>query len=136
MYGYLVMASMAFALFFYCIMIPIIDYFRDPKGLRRYPGLSVFSGFTDLAFIWESHKGFRSHALLKAHKTQPVIRIGPNSLSYGDLRAIKVGSKVALGYLENKANSLIGHLWPQHEMRQGRILHCALRHSLPLGGCR
>ena len=38
-----------------------------------------------------SQKGFRSHTVLEAHRklNEPVIRIGPNSLSYSDVRAIK-----------------------------------------------
>ncbi|RFU26472.1 hypothetical protein B7463_g9863, partial [Scytalidium lignicola] len=37
----------------------------------------------------ESHYGFRSKKLQNLHKKHPVIRIGPNSLSYGDAQAIK-----------------------------------------------
>ena len=73
----------------YFIVVPVVDYFRDPKGLRKYPNLSFWSGISDLPFIYEAHKGFRSGALLEAHKTSPVIRVGPNSLSYSDPAAIK-----------------------------------------------
>ncbi|KAI9820785.1 MAG: hypothetical protein M1827_005156 [Pycnora praestabilis] len=89
MFGPLFAAFTLFCLISYVIIYPIVGYFRDPKGLRRYPSLSIFSGFTDFAFLWESHKGFRSHALLDAHKKSPVVRIGPNSLSYGSVDAIK-----------------------------------------------
>jgi hypothetical protein len=78
------------------ILKPLVDYFRDPKGLRKYPNLSPLAGITNLAFIWESNKGFRSAALLEAHKKSPVVRIGPNSLSYGDPKAIKVCSVPAI----------------------------------------
>lgn len=73
----------------YSIVLPIITYFRDPKGLRKYPHLSLGSGVTNIPFIIEAHKGFRSHTLLKAHKDHPVVRIGPNSLSFNDPAAIK-----------------------------------------------
>ncbi|OQV05466.1 hypothetical protein CLAIMM_10199 [Cladophialophora immunda] len=73
----------------YFIALPIYQHFQDAKGLRKFPTLSAFSGLSDLPFIIEAHKGFRSSALLKAHRDHPVVRIGPNSLSYGDPRAIK-----------------------------------------------
>jgi hypothetical protein len=90
MFGYLLFASAAVSLIAYFIIWPVVEYFRDPKGLRKYPNLNFLSGITDLAFVYESHKGFRSHVLLEAHQKSPVIRIGPNSLSYSDLAAIKV----------------------------------------------
>jgi hypothetical protein len=90
MFGCLLFAFLAFLLITYFIVWPVVEYFCDPKGLRKYPNLNFLSGITDLAFIYESHKGFRSHALLEAHQKSPVIRIGPNSLSYSDLAAIKV----------------------------------------------
>lgn len=71
------------------LIIPVFHYFRDVKGLRRYPNLSSISGITDLHFVYEAHKGFRSKRLLEAHKSSPVVRIGPNSLSYSDPRAIR-----------------------------------------------
>ncbi len=73
----------------YFVALPWIQYFRDLKGLRKYPNLSFFSGVSDLAFVYEAHKGFRSKTLLEAHKKSPVVRIGPNSLSYGTKEAIK-----------------------------------------------
>jgi hypothetical protein len=90
MFGPLFLALSALSLLAIFILKPIVQYFHDPKGLRKYPNLSPLSGITNLAFIWESNKGFRSAALLEAHKKSPVVRIGPNSLSYGDLKAIKV----------------------------------------------
>lgn len=73
----------------YYIGIPIINYLRDPKGLRHYPNYYLFSGISDLPFIYEAHKAFRSRNLFEVHKTHPVLRVGPNSLSYADPRAIK-----------------------------------------------
>ena len=91
MYGIILFAVTASSLFAYFILWPVVDYFRDPKGLRKYPNLNFLSGITDLGFLYEAHKGFRSKALLEAHQKSPVVRIGPNSLSYSDLSAIKVG---------------------------------------------
>ena len=89
MYGAIFAGLSLFTSFIYFIALPFVIYFRDPKGLRRYPNLSFWSGITDLYFVFEAHKGFRSETLYEAHKKSPVIRIGPNSISYGDPRAIK-----------------------------------------------
>jgi hypothetical protein len=91
MYGYILSAVTAFSLISYFVVWPVVEYFRDPKGLRKYPNLNLLSGVSDLSFMYEAHKGFRSQALLEAHQKSPVVRIGPNSLSYSDLGAIKVG---------------------------------------------
>ena len=73
----------------YFIIIPVIYYFHDPKGLRKHPNLHPLSGISNFPFLYYAHQGFRSKVLLEAHKNSPVVRIGPNSLSYGDLGAIK-----------------------------------------------
>lgn len=86
----LAFSALSFAfLLVYFIVAPIVHYFRDPKGLRKYPNLSFWSGISDLPFIYVAHQGFRSRVLLEAHKKSPVIRIGPNSLSYSDPAAIR-----------------------------------------------
>ena len=51
--------------------------------------MSTFSGISSIPFIALAHTGARSTHLVELHKKNPVIRTGPNSLSYGDLRAIK-----------------------------------------------
>ena len=90
MWGYLFSTFIALALCIYSVVWPVIVYFKDPKKLRQYPNLNTIAGITDLGFIWESHQGFRSKTLLELHKKHPVVRIGPNSLSYGGVKAIKV----------------------------------------------
>lgn len=95
MIGYILSGLVAFSFLSYFIVWPVVDYFRDPKGLRKYPNLNFLSGITDLGFCYEAHKGFRSRTLLEAHQKSPVVRIGPNSLSYSDLSAIKVPSIVS-----------------------------------------
>lgn len=64
----------------------ITDY---RAGLRKYPNLSPFSGISALPFMFMASRGFRSMELAELHKKHPVIRTGPNMLSYGDVRAIK-----------------------------------------------
>jgi hypothetical protein len=90
MLGYILSTLVASSLLSYFVIWPVVEYFRDPKGLRKYPNLNLLSGITDLSFIYVAHKGFRSQALFEAHQKSSVVRIGPNSLSYSDLAAIKV----------------------------------------------
>lgn len=73
----------------YFLVKPIVTYFYDAKGLRKYPNFYLLSGISDLPFLYESNKGFRTRNLFEAHKKHPVLRIGPNALSYSDPRAIK-----------------------------------------------
>jgi len=73
----------------YFLVCPVVFYVFDPKGFRKYPNYYFFSGITDLGQCYLSACGFRSKALFEAHKNAPVIRIGPNSLSFGDIRAIR-----------------------------------------------
>ena len=75
--------------FFYFVVYPLIQYFKDPKGLRRYPNMSPLSGISSIPFMIVAHGGQRSTVLTELHKKHPVIRTGPNTLSYGDVRAIK-----------------------------------------------
>ncbi|EAW18409.1 cytochrome P450 [Aspergillus fischeri NRRL 181] len=76
-------------LFVYFIAYPFAEYIRDPKGLRRYPNFHPFSGMSAIPFMVLASRGFRSMELMKLHRKHPVLRTGPNSLSYGDVRAIK-----------------------------------------------
>lgn len=85
------MYALAIALFafIYLFVKPAVTYFYDAKGLRKYPNYYLLSGISDLPFLYESRTGFRSRRLFEAHKRHPVLRIGPNTLSYSDPRAIK-----------------------------------------------
>src|SRR5580658_7182100 len=60
-----------------------------PPGLRRFPNMTPLSGITSIPFLILAHTGARSSHLVELHKKHPVIRTGPNTLSYGDIRAIK-----------------------------------------------
>lgn len=70
-----------------CLLKPLIVYFCDSKRLRRYPNQNLFSGITNFAYMWERTRGFRTKRLYEQH--QIIIRLGPNSLSFADVRAIK-----------------------------------------------
>lgn len=67
-----------------------IDYFRDPKALRRFPNFSTLSGITNIPYMVLSYKNFRSRKIYEQHaQGTPIIRTGPNSLSFSDMKAIK-----------------------------------------------
>jgi cytochrome P450 len=51
--------------------------------------MHMLSGISHIPFMVLAHGGARSTHLSKLHQKYPVIRTGPNSLSYGDVRAIK-----------------------------------------------
>jgi hypothetical protein len=89
MWAYLFPVGFVF-LMVYFVVWPIVDYFRDPKGFRKHPGINWLAGISDLGFMWEAQRGSRSKKLAELHQTHPIIRIGPNSLSYGRVEAVKV----------------------------------------------
>lgn len=89
MIGFVGVLAAGIVLLAYVVAWPILYYFYDPKGLRKYPNYSTFSGITDLSYCWLSACGFRSKALYEAHRQAPILRIGPNSLSIGNIGAIK-----------------------------------------------
>ncbi|KAH7402076.1 cytochrome P450 monooxygenase [Phaeosphaeria sp. MPI-PUGE-AT-0046c] len=81
--------ALSFCVFSYFVLYPIVVYFRDVNGLRRYPNMHPLSGVSSIPFMVLAHGGARSAYMAKLHQKHPVIRTGPNSLSYGDVRAIK-----------------------------------------------
>ena len=90
MYGLLFGTALVLSTVGWFVGYHVYDYFRDVKGLRRYPAMNVLAGFTNLPFMLLSHQGFRSRKLQQLHAAgNPVIRTGPNSLSYSDPQAIK-----------------------------------------------
>ncbi|RAK76866.1 uncharacterized protein BO72DRAFT_122388 [Aspergillus fijiensis CBS 313.89] len=89
MLALLFFAAARFCSVSYLFILPIVRYFHEPKGLRKHPGFSPLSGFTDLRHIYLSACGYRSKDLYEAHRRAPILRTGPNSLSFGDTHAIK-----------------------------------------------
>ncbi|KAI1130801.1 cytochrome P450 [Nemania abortiva] len=73
----------------YFFIYPVFVYLRDVKGLRKFKNFSPFSGISNLPFMILAHGGARSAYLAKLHKTTPILRTGPNTLSFGSVRAIK-----------------------------------------------
>ena len=90
MYGILLLGGCLVFIVARLIIWPVLQYFIDSNGLRRFPNMSFWSGVSDMPYMLESAKGYRCGMLAELHKEHPVIRIGPNSLSYCDARAIKV----------------------------------------------
>ncbi|OOF99276.1 hypothetical protein ASPCADRAFT_42848 [Aspergillus carbonarius ITEM 5010] len=89
MLGLIVFAGAAVAGATYLLIFPLIRYIYDLKGLRKYPGFSPLSGLTDLRHVYLSACGYRSKDLYEAHHRAPILRTGPNALSFGNIEAIK-----------------------------------------------
>ena len=71
------------------IIKSVSSYLYDAKGLRKYPNQNIFSGITDFAYLYEVRRGLRTLKVHEAHKDKPIIRLGPNTLSFGDVSAVK-----------------------------------------------
>lgn len=90
MLALLVFSGTALAAVLYILVLPVVYYFYDPKGLRKYTNFSPLSGLTDLRHCYLSACGYRSKGIYEAHKETgaPILRTGPNALSFCDIRAI------------------------------------------------
>ncbi|KAJ9157674.1 Benzoate 4-monooxygenase 4 [Pleurostoma richardsiae] len=77
------------ALIVYFLIYPFIVYIWDAKGLRKFSNMSLFSGMSNVPFMLLARKGARSSYLAKLHKEKSILRTGPNTLSFGSVRAIK-----------------------------------------------
>ncbi|KAI5779820.1 cytochrome P450 monooxygenase [Geopyxis carbonaria] len=89
MLGPLFASFVGFTVFSFFILKPLADYFIDRKQLRKFPSITPLAGISNLWYMWKTTGGQRSLALLEAHKTSPIIRVGPNHLSFSHLGAIK-----------------------------------------------
>lgn len=85
--GSFIIFSTVLALLF--IVEPCARYLWDPQNLRRFPSHNALSGITNLGYIIERCRGFRSRDLHEAHKKHRVVRIGPSSLSFSSPEAIQ-----------------------------------------------
>ena len=79
-------AAIIIALF---VLEPLVRYLWDPKKLRRFPNRNWLSGITNFGYIIESCYGFRSRRLHEIHQRYPVVRVGPDSLSFSTPEAIR-----------------------------------------------
>lgn len=79
------LAVLAFGVGF-LVLQHVYDYFRDPKGLRRFPSMSALAPFTNASYMYYASSGRRYKTLHKAHeKLGPIVRVGPNSVSFNDV---------------------------------------------------
>lgn len=77
------------AIFGFYVVVPIYEYFKDPKKLRRFPSVSV-AAFTDGWMALHQYYHNRTLAVYHAHKKYgPVVRIGSNHISMATPQAIK-----------------------------------------------
>jgi len=58
------------------VLYPIVIYFIDPKGLRRYPIMTLLSGISNIPYMPESSRGFRSKKMTELHKSTPSFVLG------------------------------------------------------------
>ena len=90
MYGILFGAGILALALTYTVVRWTVEYFRDPKALRRFPNFNVLSGITNIPYMVLSYKNFRSRRIYELHaQGMPVVRTGPNALSFSDMKAIK-----------------------------------------------
>jgi cytochrome P450 len=90
---HLLLAGLVLFLLLRFVLKPLVDYFRDAKSLRRFPNASAISGITNLWFVFEAYRGRRYLPLQEKHQngpcSRPILRIGPNHLSFTSPEAIK-----------------------------------------------
>lgn len=68
----------------------VFDYLRDPKGLRRFPGMNILAPFTNLPYMYFACRGNKFKAIHDAHqKYGPIVRLGPTSVSFNDVVGFK-----------------------------------------------
>ncbi|KAI3531186.1 cytochrome P450 oxidoreductase [Colletotrichum filicis] len=83
-------AGFLFVALSYFIVYPMFVYFKDTKGMRKFENLSTFSGVYNIPFMILARTGARSTHLVNLHREKgPILRTGPNTLSFSDVRAIK-----------------------------------------------
>ena len=83
-------ALVAYALI-YVVVWPLICYWRDPKGLRRFPSYTALATISDWPFLFLHARGYRSKDLteIQQNRNAPILRIGPNHLSFAHVDAIR-----------------------------------------------
>ncbi|KAL7928364.1 cytochrome P450 [Trichoderma chlorosporum] len=71
------------------VLEPLLTYYWDEKKLRRFPNANLVSGISDVGYILQRYRRFRSKEIHEAHLQHPVVRVGPNSLSFSTPDAIR-----------------------------------------------
>jgi cytochrome P450 len=89
MLGITLIVFSLFAFISYFWIKPIYDYVSDPKGLRRFYGMTLLAPVTNIPFMWATFRGNRFKVLYEAHKKHKIIRTGPNAVSFNDIAAVR-----------------------------------------------
>ncbi|KAK5051387.1 hypothetical protein LTR84_003039 [Exophiala bonariae] len=83
------MIIVAFLLLLLVVLVPLVNHYKDPKGLRRFPTPS-FWALTPLWAAYHNWHGRRFLAVDEAHRRRgPVLRLGPEHLSFASPGAYK-----------------------------------------------
>ncbi|QKX62808.1 uncharacterized protein TRUGW13939_09973 [Talaromyces rugulosus] len=102
MLGLLFLLATGILLVSYLILYPTVEYYYDPKGLRKFPNLNALSGLTNLSFVYEARKGIRSEKLLELHKKFPDIYGHGTPCIKDDFYTVLVGSHYHLADVVDK----------------------------------
>ncbi|THC89542.1 hypothetical protein EYZ11_011009 [Aspergillus tanneri] len=102
MYGFLMLGVAALLLFARLVLYPVALYFMDPKGFRRYPNMSFLSGVSDIPFMIEAARGFRSKHLAELHKKYPDIYGHTTKCIKDDFYSLLAGSHFHLADVVDK----------------------------------
>jgi cytochrome P450 len=71
------------------VVKPIVGYYRDPYGLRRFPAVSRWATLTNLWYMYNTSSHQRYIKLHAGRQKHPILRVGPNHLTFGRAKAIK-----------------------------------------------
>lgn len=76
-------------LILFILVEPWLTYFVDVKKLRRFPNAAYGSGVSNLTFMLQRWRGYPSKQIHTAHERHPILRIGPNTISFSTPSAIR-----------------------------------------------
>lgn len=86
----LVAFAATFILFFYLLLNPFIQYFRDPLRLRKFPSPNLFASLTPIWLIKTTWGQSRSKVLHENfQRLGDVTRVSPNQIIFSHPAAIK-----------------------------------------------
>ncbi|KAK7897172.1 hypothetical protein LTR67_005061 [Exophiala xenobiotica] len=89
MFGILLASIVLSAIFTRALLVPLITYWQDPKGLRRFPSVSC-AAFTNLWGVVHQYRSTRTLAIHQAHlKHGRAVRVGPAHVSFSTFDAVK-----------------------------------------------
>jgi cytochrome P450 len=85
----LALIALSSLIIFYFIVKPIYTYFKDEKGLGRFPSASPLAGISNLWLAYVQYHTSRSRYVHAAHQNHgKIVRIQPSHLSFTEPKAI------------------------------------------------